>query len=157
MPMSKAQLDAANKKAKQQAEEEQQRRHSSHSPNAGATINVLPEDKNEKDSIIDAYKNQFGGKPGFKEPIVNRDGSITLTFPNKGDAEKFFIGEAQKGTRMIIVDAVTQTVMGYSNGDGTLYHADGNECKSGDALKPSKIAAKDFTLPEPKSRLGSSM
>lgn len=157
MPMSKAQLDAANKKAKQQAEDEEQLRHSSHSPNAGATVNVLPEDKNEKDPLIDAYKKQFGGKPGFKEPIVNRDGSVMLSFPNKGDAEKFFIEEAQKGTRMIIVDAVTRTVMGYSNGDGTLYHSDGSECKSDDTLKPSQVAAKDFTLPEPKSRLGSSM
>lgn len=153
--MSHSQLeeDAARKKQALELEQEEKHRRSA-SPNAGSNTTIRCDSKQEFDDLAAAYNAMFGGKPGYKPPVVKADGSVGFSFPNKGDAEAFCLSQAQQGRRMVIIDQQTMTVMGYSNGDGILYHADGQEFQEGDTLKPSKIADADFTLPEPRQRLG---
>lgn len=132
-------------------EEDKLRRAASATPMEG--LNALVSEANN-DDIIKAFSAFFGAKPGFTPPTANEDGSISLSFPYKGAAEEFCLDQAQKGQSFAIVDAETKTVMGYSNGDGTLYHADGTEFQAGDTLKKSDIALKDFKLPEPGRKFG---
>ena len=134
-------------------EEEENRKHRSTTPNAGLETIIIydPDDEKEKKSIITAFSAMFGHKPGFELPVPNKEGHLAFKFAEKGDAEKFFSSEAANGRCMVIVDAKTQTVMGYSNGDGTLYHSDGRpfDVAAGDTLEPSNIPAKGFQLPQP--------
>lgn len=130
-------------------EEEERRKRRLATPNAGIETIVVadPDDDNEKKDIISAFTKMFGSKPGYKPPTRNAEGHIIFSFPEKGDAEDFFLSEAQNGRRMMIVDAETNTVVGYSTGDGTLYHADGRPFEKGQTLEPSKIPYKEFTIP----------
>lgn len=153
--MSHSQLeeDAARKKQALELEEEDKQRRSA-SPNAGLNATMRCESKQDLDDLASAYNEMFGGKPGYKPPVFNPDGYISLAFPNKGDAEVFCLAQAQQGRSMVIIDQQTMIVMGYSNRDGILYHADGQEFQEGDTLKPSHIADADFTLPDPRPRPG---
>jgi hypothetical protein len=135
-------------------EQEAKQRRSVVPPNAGLDASFQCDSPEEQKAIVSAYNKMFGGKPGYVEPVVNTDGSISLSFPEKGDAEGFCVDQAKKGRRFIVIDAETKTVMAYSNGDGTLYHANGDVFKKGDSLKPSSIPRNGFELPEPRSRLG---
>lgn len=130
-------------------EEEEKQRRAVASPNAGLNSVVQCDSEEDQKDLISAYNAMFGGKPGYKAPVVNADGSIALAFPNKGDAENFCMDQAGKGQRFVLIDAETKTVMAYSNGNGTLFHADGTEFQKGDTLKPSPITIDTFTLPEP--------
>jgi len=139
-----------------EAEEEAQQRRSvvSPTPNAGLDTSLQCDSLEEQKHIVSDYYKMFGGKPGYVAPVVNTDGSISLSFPEKGDAEDFCLDQAGKGRRFIVIDAETNTVMAYSNGDGNLYNANGDVFKKGDSLKPSNISRNGFELPEPRSRLG---
>ena len=137
-------------------EEEEKRRRRSATPNAGLETIVIadPDNEKEKQSIITAFKAMFGHKAGFELPTTNEAGHLVFTFPEKGDAEKFFSSEAKNGRCMLIIDAETKMVLGYSNGDGTLYHADGRplDLAAGDTLEPSDILAEGFEIPQPTAR-----
>jgi len=54
-----------------------------------------------------------------------------LSFPQIGDAEQFFLAQAQKGVNIVIVDFKTNQVMAYSCNDGKLYHGDGKNFSKG--------------------------
>ena len=153
MSHSQMEEDAARKKQALELEEEEKQRRSA-SPNAGLNPTIRCDSKQELDDLASAYNEMFGGKPGYKAPVVHADGNISFSFPNKGDAEGFCLSQAQQGRCMVVIDQQTMTVMGYSNGDGILYHADGQEFQEGNTLKPSHIADADFDLPEPRSKLG---
>ncbi len=144
---SKQQLEALRRKALQESEEEKYKQ----SPNTGLELGVSPKEEEDTNSIIQAYKTAFGGKPGYKEPIVDEKGRIVLSFPQKGDAEAFFQDQAKKGQEFVIVDIKTNKVIAYSCGDGTLYHGDGKEFKQGDSLKPSDVSFDNFEFPSPSS------
>ena len=155
--MSKNHLEEEAKRnqalALEAEEEEAKQRRSVVSPNAGLDTIFQCDSPEEQNDIVLAYNNMFGGKAGYVAPIVNTDGSISLSFPEKGDAEDFCVDQAEKGRRFIMIDAETKKVMAYSNGDGTLYHAEGGVFQKGDSLKPSSILRDDFKLPEPRSGL----
>lgn len=167
MPMSTQQLEEAllranNRKHQNELEEDariaqtkEDIENNGITPNAGISTEAFPEDKEDSQAIILAFKEKFGGLgPAFIEPKTNeKDGSITFTFPKKGDAEQFFMEQARAGNRLIIVDKATDTVMAYSDGV-KLYHADGNEFQQGDTLAPSGISKVSFEMPEPKSTFG---
>ena len=138
---------------KAEEEEEAKQRRSVVSPNAGLDTSFQCDSLEEQKAIVLDYSKMFGGKAGYVAPVVNTDGSISLSFPKKGDAEDFCMDQAVKGRRFIVIDAETNTVMAYSNGDGTLYHANGDVFKQGDSLKPSRISRNGFELPEPRSGL----
>lgn len=127
-------------------------------PNAGLEkihVQCDPDSEKEKKALISEFNQLFGGKPGYKPPVNEKNG-VVFSFPKLNDAEEFFISQASKGRKMVILDGSTNpmTVMGYSNGDGTLYHADGSELKTGDKLKASGIPYQDFEMPEPRSKYG---
>ncbi len=155
--MSKNHLEEEAKRnqalALEAEEEEAKQRRSVVSPNAGLDTSFQCDSLEEQKDIVLAYNNMFGGKAGYVAPVVNTDGSIYLSFPEKGDAEDFCVDQAEKGRRFIMIDAETKTVMAYSNGDGTLYHANGDVFQKGDSLKPSSISRNGFELPEPRSGL----
>ena len=135
-------------------EEEAKQRRSVVSPNAGLDTLVQCNSPEHQNDIVLAYNNFFGGKPGYIIPTVNQNGSVSLSFPEKGGAEAFSKDQAKKGQRFMLIDEKTETVMAYSNGHGTLYHVDGSEFQKSDTLKPSSISKNDFVLPEPGSKLG---
>lgn len=143
----KKQLEELKRRAALESEEAK----SKQSPNTGLELSVIPKEQEETNSIIQDYKAAFGGKPGYKEPVVDEKGRIILSFPQIGDAEQFFLDQAQKGVNIVIVDLKTNQVMAYSCGDGKLYHGDGKEFQQGDSLKPSGISFDNFELPSPGS------
>jgi hypothetical protein len=151
---SNNQEEEAKKNQALSLEEEEKQRRAVASPNAGLNSVVQCDSEEDQKDLISAYNGMFGGKPGYKAPVVNADGSIALAFPNKGDAENFCMDQAGKGQRFVLIDAETKTVMAYSNGDGTLFHADGSAFQHRDTLKPSPIAMDTFTLPEPGRKPG---
>lgn len=145
--MSKARYEDDDKKMKRRA-----------APNAGLEriyVQCDSDSEKEKKALIGDFNHFFGGKQGYKPPI-NEKNWVVLSFPKLNDAEDFFISQASKGKNMVILDGSTNPmkVMGYSNGDGTLYHADGSELKTGDKLKASDTPYQDFEMPEPRSKYG---
>lgn len=124
------------------------------SPNAGIDTKVRCDEPEHFREIIIAYKTAFGAGLGYKEPVIHtepaekKEGSMSISFPKKGDAERFFIDQAQKGMHMIILEEKNK-VIAYSNGDSNLYHADGVSFQANDSFKPSNTDVKDFKVPEP--------
>jgi len=100
-------------------------------------------------SVIGLYKAKYGRKPDgtnnphYRKPTQNEDGSVTLCFASEQEFMDFSRNAAEKKLAFIMTDS-NKMVIGYSNGDGLLYHADGNECKKGDVMKPSNISLDDF-------------
>ncbi|PJD94280.1 MAG: hypothetical protein CK424_00190 [Legionella sp.] len=136
MPNEKKQLEAIKNAALEKAKQ---------SPNTGMDAYVVPGVEDEGHTLIQAYKEAFGGKAGYKEP-VNQEGHIAFSFPQKGDAEQFFMSQAQKGIKMTIATNTCE-VVGYSSEDGHLYHPDGEEFQQGDGFKSSEITLDNFVLP----------
>ena len=113
---------------------------------------ILTEDEEVKHSIILSYKEIFAGKDGYEEPIINEDGSITFSFPSHEEAGNFFMQDAKKGHAFVIIDMKTNTVVGYSNGDGHFYHVDGKVFQKGEAIAcSSEIHPDKFDMPRPAS------
>lgn len=113
---------------------------------------IITEDEKVKYSIILSYKEIFAGKDGYEEPIINEDNSITFSFPSSEEAGNFFMKEAEKGCAFVIVDMKTNTVVGYSNGNGSFYHVDGKLFQKGEALAHSSAIQPDnFDMPRPAS------
>lgn len=99
--------------------------------------------------LVADYKNLYSKESWYKEPIVE-NGRTELTFPSQEVAANFFQDQAVKNRGFIVVDSQNK-VIAYSNGDGKLYHSDGNEFKKGDKLTPSEIDLDQFQIPEKKS------
>lgn len=113
---------------------------------------IITEDEEVKYSIILSYKEIFAGKDGYEEPIINEDGSITFSFPSPEEAGNFFMQDAEKGHAFVIIDMKTNTVVGYSNGDGHFYHVDGKVFQKGEAIaRSSEIHPDKFDMPRPAS------
>jgi hypothetical protein len=109
------------------------------------------------ESIVENYKKAFGnGKhPWYKEPET-KDGKTVFMFPDTKTLIDFTTEQANQKKSFIIIDGATQKVMGYSNGDGKLRHANGQEFKEGDELKASEMNINDFQASLDKQRANSS-
>lgn len=112
--------------------------------------NVFSEDIDE---ITKMYNEKFRKMPDgtdnscYKEPVRNSDGSCTMTFNTETEANDFSAEIAEKGINFTIVK--DNIVIGYSNGDGKLYHGNGDEFQKGDGeLKSSGISRDKFTMPD---------
>ena len=101
------------------------------------------------DPIINDYKAQYSGKEWYKEPEV-KDGKTYLTFPSEEEIGKFFTGQAEKERPFTLIDAQTNKVLAYSNGDGKLYNGSGKEYEGG-KFEPSTEDFSSFKIPEPES------
>ncbi len=102
--------------------------------------------------IITLYKTKFGTSSDYQAPKQYDDQSVAFSFPSKVEGASFFREAATEITEpLFILDATKTKVLGYSNGDGILYNADGTECKKGEQLNPAGVALKDFELPEQSS------
>lgn len=109
------------------------------------------------EALLAAYKEHCGAK-WFKDhpPEKDENGRLSLTFKSEEDMASFFQKQAKEGQSFIMVDAATNKVIAYSNGDGKLYQTtkDGPKANEGGSLFPSKEAMKDlpdldgFKLPE---------
>ncbi|KTD65593.1 substrate of the Dot/Icm secretion system [Legionella santicrucis] len=105
-----------------------------------------------------------------KPPIeVNEDklkpdeeGKVSFDFKTPEQMTDFFKQQAADGRRFVMVDAETNKVLAYSNGDGKLYRPGLGKDKepeeiTGKSLLPTKEQLKDlpehkgFEMPEPKS------
>lgn len=96
--------------------------------------------------IIADYKKQFGDKDWYEEPKVE-DGKVTLRFQTMEELTDFLQGQAQKNRKFVVIDAATNQVMAYSNGDGTLYHGNGKPFAKGDTLASCGPDAGKFKTP----------
>lgn len=94
------------------------------------------------DPIIEDYKKLFG-----KEPVI-KDGRTELSFPSAKSMADFMLDQSHKERAFVVVDKATNKVMAYSNGDGKLYHGNGDEFHPGDKPEPSGVDKSDFKMPE---------
>ncbi|AUH71332.1 hypothetical protein [Legionella sainthelensi] len=90
------------------------------------------------------------------------EGRVTFDFGSPEKMTDFFKQQAADGNRFVMVDAETNKVLAYSNGDGKLYRPGLGKDKepeeiTGKSLMPTKEQLKDlpdhkgFEMPEPKS------
>ncbi len=106
-------------------------------------FNVQSEDI---DSVLKIFKDKYSKNSDYKEPIKNSDGILTFSFPSKKEkgktmtdaeilreATSFFTEVAKNEIKSLILDK-HHNVLGYSNGDGKLYHPDGKPFEKGDTL-----------------------
>lgn len=111
----------------------------------------------EIDIVLKMFQEKYCKKPDgttnseYKAPTKNNDGSRTFLFPSTKEdgspmtdteileeATSFFTSVAEKNVKTVILDKHNGNVLGYSNGDGKLYHPDGQSFKSGDRLSREK-------------------
>ncbi|WP_454784891.1 hypothetical protein [Legionella sp. WA2024007413] len=99
------------------------------------------------EAFLAAYKEHCGAK-WFKDhpPKKDENGGLSLTFKSEEDMASFFQKQAKEGKSFIMVDAETNKVIAYSNGDGKLYQTtkEGPKAYEGGSLLPSKEAMKDL-------------
>ncbi|MFO9101080.1 Dot/Icm T4SS effector CegC4 [Legionella pneumophila] len=98
------------------------------------------------DPIIEDYKKLYSKESWYKEPET-KDGKTHLTFPSQEAAGTFFRDQAEKNRSFIVIDAATNKVLAYSNGDGKLYNGNGSIYQGGD-FKASKEDFTSFKMPE---------
>lgn len=115
----------------------------------------------ELDLMLEDYNNLYpeercSKEPWYKKPEM-KDGKMELAFPSEKAMTDFFEDQSSKNRAFMVVDAQTNKVMAYSNGDGKLYHGNGTEFKSGDKLTPSGVDLAQFQMPEPEVEQRSSM
>ncbi|ARB92624.1 hypothetical protein [Legionella longbeachae] len=88
------------------------------------------------------------------------EGRVTLDFGTPEQMTDFFKQQAENGNRFVMIDAETNKVLAYSNGDGKLYRPGLGKDKepeeiTGKSLLPTKEQMKDlpdhkdFKMPEP--------
>ena len=114
---------------------------------AEKTVSVQGDDV---DIVLQLYKAKYSKSDDYKEPTQNRDGIYSARFPSLDKATDFFMEAAEEKAEFVLVDFKTKTVMGYSNGDGNLYDANGDKCEKG-GLRPSSMTIDKFTMPEKSS------
>lgn len=116
---------------------------------------TIPVISKEIQDIVAAYNNQFkrvsGYLSGYQPPKIE-EGKAEFSFPTPGDAANFLKTQAEQCKKFAIFDPLTNRVMAYSNGDGTLYNANtGKEFKTTgpdkETLLPSNIPAEGYTIP----------
>ncbi len=99
--------------------------------------------------VVALYNEKYNKKPDgtpnpdYRKPTKNEDGSVSLYFTSEQEFINFSIDAADKKMAFIMTDS-SNMVLCYSNGDGQLYHADGNEYKKGDLMKQSNISLEEF-------------
>lgn len=109
------------------------------------------EDKNAFIQAFNDYAKEKGWEEGTFSAKENAKGGIDVSFPTEKDGVDFFKHLAEKNEKFIVVDASSNKVIAYSDGDGTLKTPpDGNEF-TGDKLKPTDIDSADFKLPTPEA------
>ena len=123
-----------------------------------ATVDMQSEDDQALTDAVAAYNklclNQDGTyKDGYEAPEVNEDGSISFKFPSEEEAVDFFSDRAKKGEKFMILDASTNEMLAFSNGDGNLRRPpepNGEVIKQGELFNPPKqdddLSASQVTL-----------
>lgn len=105
----------------------------------------------ESKVILDSYQTKAthadgSYKEGYKKPDIKEDGSIALSFPKPEDAGEFFQAQAKAGVPFMVVDAKTNKVMAYSNGDGTMKNGDGTPYEAKKPLEANGPSKDDFDM-----------
>lgn len=110
----------------------------------------------QTEALLAAYRKHCG-EDWFKKnpPEQDKDGRITLTFKSEEDMTQFFQEQAKSGQNFTMVDAKTNKVFAYANGDGKLYTIgkDGPKEYTGGPLLPKEEDmkylpdVKDFKVP----------
>ena len=104
----------------------------------------------ESDDLIDDYMKFMKdlGHEDIPRPEPDENGRTTLSFPTEKSAVEFFNKEAEANRKFIVVDAATNKVICYSNGDGNLYQPDGQKYASNNKMIASDVDIDDFRMPE---------
>lgn len=119
----------------------------------------------EMDKILEAYRQHCKNKTPPKEIKeddlkADKDGKVNLQFDSPEDMTSFFKQQAEEKQRFIMIDAQTNKVIAYSNGDGQLWRPGKNggppeNITDKPSLVPTESEMKDlpdhdkFTMPEP--------
>lgn len=104
----------------------------------------------ESDDLIDDYMKFMKdlGQEDIPRPEPDENGRTTLSFPTEKSAVDFFNKAAESNRKFIVVDAETNKVICYSNGDGNLYQPDGQKYASDNKMIASDVDINDFRMPE---------
>lgn len=105
---------------------------------------------NQSYFISKSYEILYSKEPWYIKPEEN-DHGLRLNFPDNTILTEFIQRQVDNNIPHIIVDVRTQKVMGYSRGEGILYHPDGTEFKKGDTLKTSELDLTAFKMPPNKA------
>lgn len=97
--------------------------------------------------MIHDYHKKFSNTPGYEEPNIHHEKAF-FKFATLEEAHTFFLEQAENNRIFTIIDAVSNTIVAYANGDGKLYHSDGKEFAAQDTFMKSKIPADSFHIPE---------
>ena len=129
----RAQLEnEANAKKRAQQEDQRVVPHSKE-------VVVESDDDDAIKNMVAAYQKQFktddGYQEGYADPIRD-DKKFRFTFPTQEKAANFFSTQAQENRSFILMNEENQ-VLAYSDGKGTMFHANGDEFRKGDAFRPS--------------------
>lgn len=107
------------------------------------TKNVDVVSNDDLDPVLQAYKEKYSKEKWYQEPET-KDGKTSLAFPSEEDAAQFFREQAEAGHSFVVIDGKTNQVMAYSDGDGKLYHSNGNEFQSDELLQPGEDTLEAF-------------
>lgn len=105
------------------------------------------------DPIIDDYKKKYCDQPPNYPVPKTENGKTRLLFPSPEEAANFLRDQASKERSFLVINEAGQ-VMAYSNGDGTLYKADGTAYSQNEKLVASDILASGFKIPLPLPKQG---
>jgi hypothetical protein len=118
-------------------------------------VTVVSDDKEVLNAMVTAYQEQFktddGYEEGYADPSKREDGRFSFSFPSDEKAVEFFSAQAKNNQSFILVNEENQ-VLAYSDGKGTMCHANGDEFQKGDIFKPSD----DPSLDQVKANMNSS-
>jgi hypothetical protein len=141
----------AKRKRQEEEQQQQQQRVAPHKKE----VMIEGDDADAIKMMVDAYKKQFQDdgeyQEGYAEPVQGSDGRLSFSFPSDEKAVNFFSEQAKKNQPFILVNEDNQ-VLAYSDGKGTMCHANGDEFKKGEAFKPSE----DPSLDQVKANMNSS-
>ncbi|CAM2951311.1 Dot/Icm secretion system substrate [Legionella steigerwaltii] len=103
------------------------------------------------EAIFNKFQEAFKDDPWYQKNPSKKgeDGKLNLSFKSEEDMNSFFqkMAKENKDGSFLIVDSKTNQVMAYGN-KGQLFHANGDEFKTGDKMKPGGTALDSFKIPE---------
>ena len=115
-------------------------------------------DIEDKEAFIQAF-NDYAKKKGWEEGTFsakeNAKGGIDVSFPTEKDGVDFFKHLAEKNEKFVVVDASSNKIIAYSDGDGTLKTPPEGNAFTGEKLTATEIDAKGFEIPQVSQEQGS--
>lgn len=89
-------------------------------PSSGPVQGIVEGDKVDVDVVEQHYIKSFRNETWYEPPSRDKDGYLTVSFPDKKTAYEFAEDLAKENLEFIFIDQKTGKVVAYSNGNGEL-------------------------------------